>query len=93
MSNILATFDDTFDPNQASLIITSFSPYKVADTCPSICKEKTMQDLVRLNISCILTNVYDENQANNIFHQVLYQTLCSSLQEESVMGEVSSCKL
>lgn len=31
-----------------------------------------MQDAVNLNVSCILTNVYDKNQANNMFYWALY---------------------
>ncbi len=93
MSNIPATPNDAFDPNQTRLIATSSSPYEAADTCLSICEEEKMQDPMRLNISYILTDTYDENQANNMFHRASYQTLCSSLQKESVMGEASSCKL
>lgn len=52
-----------------------------------------MQDPVTLNISCILTDAYDENQVNNLFQWATYQTLYSSLREESVMGEASSYKL
>ena len=93
MSNISATLDDAFNPNQARLTATSPSPYEAADTCLNICEEKNMQDPMRLNVSYILTNVYDENQTNNMFHRALYQTLCNSLQKEGVMGKASNCKL
>ncbi len=93
MSNILATFNDAFDPNQARLTVISPFPYEVADICLNICKEENMQDPVRLNVSYILLNRYDENQANNMFYQTLYQILYSSLQEEGVMSKVSRYKL
>ncbi len=79
MSNIPTTPDDIFDSNQAYLTAANPSSYKAADTCLSIGKEENMQDPIRLNISCILTNAYDKNQTNNKFHRVSYQTLCSSL--------------
>lgn len=50
-------------------------------------------DPVMLNILCILTDVYDESQANNMFHRASYQKLCSSLREEGVMAEPTSSKL
>lgn len=31
-----------------------------------------MQDPVKLNVSSILSNVYDKNKVNNIFYQALY---------------------
>ena len=79
MSNIPATLDDAFNPNQARLITTSPSLYEAANICLNICEEENMQDPVRLNILYILTDTYDENQTNNMFHRALYQTLCSSL--------------
>ncbi len=81
------TLDDVFDPNQARLTATSPSLYEAADTCLSICEEENMQDPVKLNISCILTNAYNENQANNMFHRASSQTLYSSLREEGVTGK------
>ncbi len=93
MSNIPATPDNAFDPNQACLIATSPSPYEVADIWLGICEKENIQDSVRLNVLYILTDAYDENQANNMFHRALYQTLCSSLQKKSVMSEANSCKL
>lgn len=83
MSNILATFDNAFNLNQACLTVTSFSHYEMANTYFCMYKEKNMQDLIRLNISCILTNVYNKNQASNIFYQVLYQILCSLFQKRA----------
>lgn len=46
-----------------------------------------------LNVLCILTNIYNKNKANNIFHRVLYQILCSSPWEEGIIDEVRSLKL
>ncbi len=61
MSNIPATPDDASDLNQARQIAISLFPYKAADTYLSICEEENMQNPVRLNVSCILTDAYDEN--------------------------------
>lgn len=48
---------------------------------------------MRLKISCILTDLYNKNQANNIFYRALYQILFSSLREENIMVEASCFKL
>ncbi len=88
--NIPATPNDAFNPNQARLPITSPSPSEEADTYLSICEEEIILDPVKLNVSCILTKTYDENQANNIFNNLLYQTLYSLLQEKGIMYEANS---
>lgn len=78
-SNILAIPNYAFDSNQACLTATSPFLYKAADIYLSIYKEENIQDPMRLNILYILINLYNENQAKNIFHQMLYQILCSLL--------------
>ena len=72
ISNIPAIFDDAFDSNQTYLTAISPSSYEAAITYLNICKKKNIQDLVKLNILCILTNAYDKNQVNNIFYRALY---------------------
>lgn len=79
MSNISITSDDAFDPNQARLTATSPFSYKTADICLSICKVENKQDLMRLNVYCILTDAYNKNQANNMFYWASHQILCNSL--------------
>lgn len=66
--NILAIFNNVFDPNQVYLIVLSFCLYKTANIYHSIYKKENMQNLVKLNILYILTYAYNKNQANNIFH-------------------------
>lgn len=75
MSNIPAILHNTFDLNQVCLIATSFSSYKTANTGLSISKKEKMQDLMKLNILCILINMYNENEAKYMFYQALYQKL------------------
>lgn len=79
MPNILTTSNDAFNLNQARLIATSLFLYKVANTYLGICKKVNMQDLVRLNVLCILTDVNDKNQIHNIYYRVSYLILCNSL--------------
>lgn len=61
MSDILITPNDTFNPNQTRLIAISPSLYEAANTYLSIYKKENIQDLVRLNILYILTDIYDKN--------------------------------
>lgn len=52
-----------------------------------------MQDPLRLNLLCILIDIYKENQINNMFYQILYQILYSLFRENDIIGEANSCKL
>lgn len=61
MSNIPIISHDALDPYQAHQIATDPSYYETVVTYLSIDKEENMQDPVRLNISCILTDAYNEN--------------------------------
>lgn len=65
----------------------------MANICLIICKEENLLDLVRLNILGILTAIYNKNQANNIFHQASYHTLCNLLWEKDIIGKTGSFKL
>lgn len=56
------TFNHAFNLNQACLIATSLFLYEVTNIYFCICNKENMQDPVRLNILCILTNVYNKNQ-------------------------------
>ena len=68
MLNISATLDITFNLNQVCLIATSLFLYKMANIYLSIYQKENIQNLVRLNILYVLTNMYNKNQANNIFY-------------------------
>ena len=48
---------------------------------------------MKLNILYILTDIYNKNQANNLFHLTLYLMLYSSFWEKDIISETSSFKL
>lgn len=65
---ILVNFDNIFNLNQAYIIVIKFFSYKMTDIYLIICKKEKLLDLIRLNILCILTKLYNKNQDNNIFY-------------------------
>lgn len=93
MFDIPATSKDVFNSNQACRAASGPCSCETTDTCFDICEKKNMQDSMKLNVSCILTDLYDENQAQNMFYRTLYQISFSSLREKDVINKVSRCKL
>ena len=91
--DIPATLDNAVDLNQ--ITATAARPFLDLTTniCLIIFKDKNRMDPIMLNILCILTDIYDKSQANHIFHQALYTTLCGFFQEKDVMAEYTSFKL
>lgn len=71
----------------------SFFLYETGNICLCISEKQNMQNLLRVNLSYILTNMYNKNQTNNIFYQVSYQILYSSFKEKGIMNKTSSYKL
>lgn len=60
--NVPATLDDTMSPNRIAATATSPSLQVITDIYLTIYKEENRTDPVRLNISFIFTDVYDESQ-------------------------------
>lgn len=46
----------------------------MTNICLTSCKKKYLLDLKKPNVLCILSDKYDKNQANNLFHYTLDQT-------------------
>ena len=91
--NIPANLNDAVSLNQTAAAAASLSLDLTTHMCLTICEDKNRLHLVMLSMSCIFTNVYDESQANNMFHQASYQTLCSSLREEGIIADPTRFKL
>ena len=91
--SILATLDKVADSYQ--IAVMAIRPFLdvTTDMCLTICKDENRMNLVILNILCILIDMYDKNQANNKFHQILYIALCNFFWKEDVMVESTSLKL
>ena len=91
--NIPAKLNDAVSSNQTAAVAASPSLDLTTDMCLTICEDENRLHPVMLNMSCIFTDVYDESQANNMFHRASYQTLCSSLREEGVIADPTRFKL
>ena len=69
--DIPATLDDAVGLNQTAVTATRPSLDLTTVMCLIICKDKNWMDPVMLNILCILTDMYNISQANNIFYRAL----------------------